>query len=162
MKLENVRKTMGLATMVAMLMISLVVMPKGASAGTVTGAQITLPDSGSSSFNGGLRVYVPFPFAVNGKTMNAGEYYINRDGEQFLAIKDGSGKNTVFVLTHNVTTTGEQATPKLVFHRYGDNYFLAQTWLSCSDAGRELSASSAERKLAKEYRQMKATLDVGR
>ena len=163
MQLEY-KKRMRLATTVAVLMLAITsaLMPQ-AWAGTVASAQTTLPNPGSSGLSGALRVYVPFPFAVNGKTMNAGEYYISRDGEHFVAIKDGSGKNTIFVLTHSVVTTEQQTSaPKLVFHRYGDNYFLAQAWLSYSDDGRELSASGAERKQAKEYRDTSTTIEVGR
>jgi len=165
MQIETILKQMRFATMFAILMLvgALLLMPRAASAGTEASTQTSLPDSGSSSLSGVLRVYVPFTFTVNGKTMNPGEYYISRDGEQFVSIKDGSGKNATFVLTHNIVTADDKATtPKLIFHRYGDNYFLAQAWLSHSYAGRELSMSNAERKIARENRGLKATLEVGR
>ena len=40
---------------------------------------------------------------------------------------------------------------RLVFHRYGSRYFLAQVWMLRTDSGRELDPSGAERRLAKEY-----------
>jgi len=37
---------------------------------------------------------------------------------------------------------------KLVFKKYGDQYFLSQVWVGFSEAGQQLPASSLERQVA--------------
>ena len=41
---------------------------------------------------------------------------------------------------------------KLVFNRYGDQYFLSKIWPPSSDTGRELTKSSLEREVAAQSR----------
>ena len=45
--------------------------------------------------------------------------------------------------------TSEQS--KLVFHRYGDRYFLAQIWMAGSNSGQELPKSPRETEAARDY-----------
>ena len=45
---------------------------------------------------------------------------------------------------------------RMVFHRYGDRYFLAQVWMLRTDSDRELDPSKGERALAKELQVAKA------
>ena len=42
-----------------------------------------------------------------------------------------------------------QEETKLVFHRYGDQYFLSQIWTVGANSGRELLMPRLERELAK-------------
>ena len=44
-----------------------------------------------------------------------------------------------------------QKTSKLVFHRYGSQYFLAQIWTAGNDRGQELPESGREREVAMDY-----------
>ena len=44
-----------------------------------------------------------------------------------------------------------QETTKLVFHRYGSQYFLAQIWTAGNDRGQELPKSGREREVAMDY-----------
>lgn len=155
MQSRRVVKKMPLAVRLAlslMVLTMLTLLNEPASAGSL-----------GSGPDGELHVYVPFDFSVRGKTLNAGEYYISRNGEQFVSINDASGSNIIFVLTHGATLAGGRSTtPKLVFHRYGDKYFLTQAWLSYSSVGRQLPASREEHRLARDYRQMQATLEAGK
>ncbi len=68
---------------------------------------------------------VPFEFAVGGKTLPAGTYTIgrasaNRPGMLLLHGEDGNG-NVVYA---PADFDGREAGTKLVFHRYGNHYFL--------------------------------------
>ncbi len=40
---------------------------------------------------------------------------------------------------------------KLVFHRYGNRYFLAQIWMAGNNAGHELPQSRREVEVARDY-----------
>src|SRR4051794_33088651 len=103
--------------------------------------------------SGATQVNIPFAFSVGGKTLDAGDYKISPNGEKGIAIQDGSGKTAVVALTNAVSPDTNARAPKLVFHRYGNQYFLAQTWLRTSDTGRELFVTPEETKAARELGQ---------
>jgi hypothetical protein len=52
------------------------------------------------------------------------------------------------ILTNAVQTSIEPSQGKLVFHRYGDEYFLSQIWQAGVNAGRELPKSRREIEVA--------------
>jgi hypothetical protein len=53
------------------------------------------------------------------------------------------------VQTVSARTLDTHKDARLVFHRYGNQYFLHQVWTTDLDSGRELPASKQERSLAK-------------
>lgn len=97
-----------------------------------------------------MRITIPFEFAIRDKTLPPGEYTIKRSfsgGVETLLIRgvdDGSG---VYFLTSNVQAKTRQSESKLTFHRYGDQYFLAQVWTAEDSAGREVPKCGSERAL---------------
>ena len=52
------------------------------------------------------------------------------------------------VMTLPTSANGPQDKTKLIFHRYGNRYFLAQIWSAGSSRGRELPKSAKEREQA--------------
>jgi hypothetical protein len=52
------------------------------------------------------------------------------------------------VLSRNGIRSDERPTSKLVFHRYGDTYFLTQVWAAGYSSGWEFPASKLEREMA--------------
>jgi len=111
----------------------------------------------TTSVNGAVQVTIPFDFSVSGKTLAAGEYLIAPSGEKGISLKNVKGSEGAMVLSHPLSNSKADG-PKLVFHRYGDKYFLAQAWLRYSDTGCELFASSEEIRLARAYRQQNVEL----
>jgi hypothetical protein len=103
---------------------------------------------------GRLIAQVPFNFVVDGKTMAAGKYDVTpiNDGGSVLAIRSSDAKSQLI----SQTNTGEQAKPnaelnaRLVFHRYGDTYFLSQIWMAGEETSRQLRRTSQERELQRE------------
>jgi len=72
-----------------------------------------------------MKAQIPFDYVANGKTMSKGECVIAvvTNGSTFLTIR--SGERTVVALS---IVDGSRNTSKqtaLVFHRYGNRYFLA-------------------------------------
>jgi hypothetical protein len=61
----------------------------------------------------------------------------------------------VVTLANPVEPPRRQEIGKLVFHRYGDRYFLSEVWNP--DRGSQLPASAQERKLAQTVREAQAT-----
>ena len=93
-----------------------------------------------------LRVNVPFDFAAGKNALSAGEYYVRvsySPNSIWLQKADGSGG--VVVLSHAVRPHGIAAeTASLVFHVYGNRYFLSQVYSSGAADGAELPKSHDE------------------
>jgi hypothetical protein len=95
--------------------------------------------------SGEARTTVPFAFTVGNTVMPAGEYRVSSVGERFVIIENLEGLGVQLVLDRPVTKLNAQE-PKLVFHKYGDKFFLSQAWLSYSETGHEFAVSSEEKK----------------
>jgi hypothetical protein len=96
-----------------------------------------------------MKADVPFSFSAGYGVLPVGEYNISRTGfGQTILLSNG--RRGVELMTPNTTDWQENfRTPKLVFHRYGDEYFLAEIWTSADDCVRTLSVHPRERQLAK-------------
>ena len=96
-----------------------------------------------------LTVDVPFDFMVGKRTLPAGAYEIDRDvAHQKIAFIHNLDNNTRSITScQTVETTGPTEAAKLVFHRYGNRYFLSEIWEQASGIGRQLSPSAAEREM---------------
>jgi len=92
----------------------------------------------------GLKSDVPFAFVSGGRTIQAGQYaiQIKQSIVRFLD-EDGYQVRAVFSNTQECNYKEEQ--PRLVFHRYGETYFLWQIW--SSDYKFEFGTSRNEHKL---------------
>lgn len=91
---------------------------------------------------GDLAVDVPFAFFANGEKLPAGHYIIHQNTNMiriFNHDKVGLFVPTLFAIRSRADGS------KLVFHRYGDDYFLASVWITASKSGKELFPSRAER-----------------
>ena len=98
-----------------------------------------------------LRANVPFDFVVGDKTLASGEYAVAPINEDATGIRV-SGRNNhqnAIRLSIPVQTKGSSNRAMLIFHRYGEQYFLSQVWLPGSE-GREMLKSKAERAAERE------------
>jgi hypothetical protein len=95
---------------------------------------------------GVLKVDIPFPFVVANHTLPAGRYALSTLGEQTLRISGSHGQGA-FVLSSRVPGQAPESSPKVVFYRYQDTYFLAQVWGPANGIGRQLYKSRAEEEL---------------
>ena len=96
---------------------------------------------------GDMQVDVPFSFVAAAQTMPAGHYIVRNFGDANIRIFS-SGKTGTYVPTHAAVRSASDGS-KLVFHRYGDTYFLAAVWVAGNNSGREVYRSQAERELAR-------------
>jgi len=103
-----------------------------------------------------LKANVPFDFTVAGKKFAAGHYSIDRasqsNGDLVLQISGLDNHSTVFPITNPVETLTARDKSVLIFHRYGDEYFLAQVWRAGATTGRAFTKSHRERQLEQEQR----------
>jgi hypothetical protein len=97
-----------------------------------------------------LVVNIPFDFTVKGKTLPAGDYIVSRTSttdEMSLTMKRKDGQGNAIVLTKSIRAEERQSESRLVFHRYGERYFLSQVWTSGDAMGRELYKTRQEQSL---------------
>lgn len=97
-----------------------------------------------------LKANVPFDFKVDKATMSAGAYTINAvtSGSSALIIRNDEGMSRI-TLANSARSLNVSPDTRLVFHRYGDEYFLSQIWVSGEKQGREFPVSRREAEMAK-------------
>ena len=95
-------------------------------------------------------VNVPFAFVAGQAALPAGEYRINLSASSsalLLTPIDNPGASA-FVVTMPTQANEPSSDSKLVFHRYGNRYFLSQLWRVGSSSGRQLRKSAREKEIA--------------
>src|ERR1051325_4337307 len=98
-----------------------------------------------------VSVSIPFDFEVAGKTLKAGDYQVRTEGSRSsLKIENRDTLNTMFVMISPLQRAGIQDQSKLVFNRYGSQYFLSQVWIAGRSSGEEVRQSSTERGIRRE------------
>src|SRR5262245_7665396 len=109
-----------------------------------------------------VRFNIPFDFTVGKVTLPAGSYTVNSVGniQTHLQLKNRNGNEGVFQQINSVGLNPGQMSEatKLVFYRYGDQYFLAEFWRMGSTTGYALPRSKAERDTARSVTQPKTEI----
>ena len=99
-----------------------------------------------------VRANVPFNFAVSNKTLPAGAYDIRRAdsaGGNMLILQARDGGSSMIIPTNAAETLKPADKTKLVFHKYGTQYFLSEIWVEGNQRGNSLPKSSHEKELAR-------------
>ena len=97
-----------------------------------------------------LEVNIRFDFQVGNKVLPAGQYTVRRLTQNSMIVESADGSRSAIAQTPGtVDDSGKKTTERLVFHQYGDQYFLAQIWLTRGADGRELATTKAEREASK-------------
>jgi len=100
-----------------------------------------------------IRASVPFDFIVRGRTLPAGKYEISRVSDEpvGLLIRNLSDKRDKAVFqTEPIYIRTATSKDQMVFHRYGESYFLSEIVTAGEGTAEELAPSHAERKLQSE------------
>jgi len=98
-----------------------------------------------------IKVNVPFDFTIGTTLLEAGEYTVkpaSASGSEVLTLTDAAGVSRFVMMGIRIEPSSKDTQAKMVFHRYGDAYFLSQVWLNAGDAGVEIRRGSHERELA--------------
>jgi len=94
-----------------------------------------------------LKAYVPFDFIVGNQTFPSGRYTLDRGPAQgTVTIRSEDCAHAAIGLTQSVSSVVTRENGSLVFHRYGDTYFLSEVWNPGND-GRRLASPSREKEL---------------
>ena len=97
-----------------------------------------------------IEVTIPFNFTVGDTNLQAGNYSVKFISHNALLLRSSDGKQSAIVVAPSAVSGDKNKPERMVFHRYGDRYFLVQIWMLRSDSGRELYPSNTELRLAKE------------
>ncbi|HEV2826898.1 MAG TPA: hypothetical protein VGW76_04790 [Pyrinomonadaceae bacterium] len=109
--------------------------------------------SGQSTNANKVIANIPFEFNVGYKTMPAGEYSVQTvaTAGDALLIKNANANLAALRLSEATGRNKDKSHARLVFHRYGDRYFLAEVWNGVDDIGRQLLKSEDERAVEREF-----------
>ena len=94
-----------------------------------------------------LKADVPFEFSVNKQTLPADQYEIQVKrigGTWAVQINRDRRAEGIYFVTQRTMRGKAPDEPQLIFHRYGDQYFLAQVRLSNERDAMTLPRSHAE------------------
>jgi hypothetical protein len=99
-----------------------------------------------------LKVNVPFSFTAGGVTLPAGNYDVlsEGNGDKVLSIRDFRTKAGALVLSNSCESLRPSLSSKLIFHRYGQRYFLSEVWVQGNTLGHQVPAGSREVEIAKD------------
>ena len=105
-------------------------------------------------------IYIPFNFTAGEKQFPAGKYVFERiwknsDSVWVVRRKDNVGK--AMLLTRPVRANETQEETRLVFHQYGDLYFLSEIWTAGDATGREIQTSKSEKAIGKALAEKRQT-----
>jgi hypothetical protein len=94
----------------------------------------------------GLVVEIPFDFVAYNTTMHAGTYTINPIDMRgsALLLRRSDLKEAIVINPCLCASEKGGHESKLVFHAYGNQYFLSQIWTQGYDVGRQLPRSRRE------------------
>ena len=93
---------------------------------------------------------VPFAFTVGSAQLPAGTYEIRTVGSGNSSIAIQNRESNAAAMSNVGREQPRNASAKLVFHRVGNSYFLAEVWRSSSAEGMILPTSKQEKELKKE------------
>jgi hypothetical protein len=94
-----------------------------------------------------LKVNIPFEFSVGHQVLPAGEYTVRNMVLGVLVIRSVDCRASQTFSTMGTIASKTPNESSLVFHRYGDEYFLSTIWTTGNDTGHELFKSRAEREI---------------
>ena len=124
-------------------------------------AALTLAAAGYAQSAQELKVTVGFDFVAGSRTLPAGQYTVSQPPNSSAVVIRGMGvPRGAVVLANKVESPGRQEIGKLVFHRYGDRYFLAEVWETGRTVGRQIPKTPQERKARQNSREDLATIFV--
>jgi hypothetical protein len=92
-----------------------------------------------------LQAAIPFDFTVGQRSLPAGTYVITHIGPSTISVCGWKGKELVTAITLVQPVDEVRKNPdKLIFHRYGDQYFLSEIRGDLGDSAGKLDPSKLE------------------
>ena len=103
----------------------------------------------SASAQSKSKATIPFNFRVGSALMPAGAYEIESTDPHVIWFRNQNGHDSAVAVA--MTTSGETAPPvRLVFNRYGDQYFLSETLAASGQSEKKFAPSKLEKSIRAE------------
>ena len=102
---------------------------------------------------------IPFGFHVGDSSFTAGRYTVDAVAPKVLRVKSDGQKSAALILTHSVERRGS-GQAKLIFHRYGNEYYLSQVW-DFGNLGSEVPVTKREVELSAAARRVNEPVVAG-
>ena len=100
-----------------------------------------------------LRFHVPFSFSVNNETFTPGEYEFTQESLHLLRVANLKSNDSAFEPVYPAQARKEaNGQVRLVFHRYGSQYFLAAVSDGSWESTYDFNTSTNERQSAQANR----------
>ena len=96
-----------------------------------------------------VRANIPFDFIVGGKTLPAGSYQFFTDRDHILVVRNLK-ESTGALSQINGLSSNQSSDNNVVFHKYGNRYFLSEIHSTSVGVNGELSRSRLESKVQKQ------------
>ena len=94
----------------------------------------------------GVQANVPFDFTVDNQVLPAGTYRIQTQSPGLIMIRNHDKPISVLTLVNQDGTKSPNG-GKLIFHKYGDHYFLSEVLCDSASVNVELLPSKAEKRV---------------
>jgi hypothetical protein len=108
-------------------------------------------ETSAKSYGIVMTVDITFDFHVNNKKFEAGKYEIQRLSQDTFLIRQAEGDQSIMVAaTAGAGNALSVKQEKIVFQRYGKQYFLREIYQNRQATGRMLYESKTERRARKE------------
>ena len=107
----------------------------------------------SAQFEVPLTAKIPFSFNVCREQLPAGIYTIKHPpgSVHTLVVKGEDNRSVDIACVSNIESPKPVTEGRLIFNRYGDQYFLAEAWWAGDSMGHALVKTEKEQALIKEY-----------
>jgi hypothetical protein len=107
----------------------------------------------------GVRANVPFDFTVGDKLLPAGTYTIKETSDHLIMVQNHDKPITALVLVNGVSNNSQDG-GKLMFHRYGSQYFLSEILCDQADMDLQVPQSKTEKKTALQEAKLRARTET--
>lgn len=98
-----------------------------------------------------VTAHIPFDFSIGDKKLPSGKYSVGRvrqnSDDVVISVQDQGGRSKAIRTSIPVVRRDITSKARLVFHRYGDQYFLYQVWPAGGATGRQFVRSRSEREV---------------
>ncbi|HLE63076.1 MAG TPA: hypothetical protein VI750_08060 [Pyrinomonadaceae bacterium] len=95
---------------------------------------------------------IPFSFTVCREQLPAGKYKvrpITSASTNLLLVRNEDNRSAEIVCTQDIHSTRLVSPGKLIFNRYGDQYFLSELWFPGEKTGNQLVKSERGKRCSK-------------
>jgi hypothetical protein len=93
-----------------------------------------------------IQVTIPFAFHAGEEILPPGTYRLENRLSHSILLR-GPNNKSVSVLVFDAVSLRSHKTGRVVFHRYGETYFLREIWYSENPSGVECYSSRAEKSM---------------